>query len=203
MALKEIIINTRNKINPLKHWNNAVWLYNWVVAEPDTAHCVLLAFIPIVARDVPLAKPDGFKWVKLDEQFISVLTSIPELGRILQMAYLTEDSLRKIVGSAIFSKDSSPPLSFTKRIECKVSSMQKESQTLQNDLTASHSSLIEHPQLRVGDLWGKEEEGVQNFHGESEPTTDGDFDSRAPLQFRRLYETHSSLGFQRRGFPLE
>lgn len=109
MALRGIIVNTSNKINPLRHWNNAVWFYQWLEVEPDTTHCILLAFIPIVTRDVPLAKLDGFKWVKLEGTFTLALTVTPELGRILAMRHVTENTLRLIVGDAIFSKDSSPP----------------------------------------------------------------------------------------------
>lgn len=97
MALWGIIVNTRNKINPLKHWNNAVWFYLWLIVEPDTAHCILLAFIPIVPKDVSLAKPNGYKWVKLEEIFTS-----PELGRVIGMRLVTEGTLWLIVRCDLF-----------------------------------------------------------------------------------------------------
>lgn len=109
MVLGELIVNTSNKINPLKHWNNAVWLYQWVTVDPSTAHCVLLAFIPIVQQNIPLAKPHNFRWVKLDDTFTTALTVMPKLGRIVCMNGLTETSLRQVVGDSIFAKDLSPP----------------------------------------------------------------------------------------------
>lgn len=95
-------------MNPLTHWNNAIWLYQWLNTEPDTAHCILMAFIPIVARNVPLAKPENFKWVKLKKSLTDALTVMPELGRIVAVNFLTEFTLRQILGDSVYSKDASP-----------------------------------------------------------------------------------------------
>jgi len=108
MALRGIIVNTQNKVNPLKHWNHAVWFYQWIPTEFNMAHCVLLAFISIVQRTVPLAKPDIFKWIKLEETMNSTLSYAPEMGHITRLTHIMESILSQIVGESIFAKDASP-----------------------------------------------------------------------------------------------
>lgn len=105
MALGGIIVDTNDKINPLKHGNNAIWRYQWISVDTNQDYCVLMAFIPIVPRDVPLAKPENLKWVKLEESFISSLPTSHELGRIECMQSSTGATLRKVLGDSIFSRD--------------------------------------------------------------------------------------------------
>jgi hypothetical protein len=115
MALRGLIVNTNNRINPLKQWRDVVWLYQWISTDADTTHCAILAFVPITPKDVPLAKPDDYTWVKLDDFYMETLTSCPEMERLLWTPSAHEGILRRVLGESIYAKETSPTPPRTKK----------------------------------------------------------------------------------------
>jgi exonuclease III len=110
MVLRGLIVNTKNRISSFKEWHDAVWFYQWIRADAQNAHLVLLAFIPVVPKNVPLQHPDDYTWIKLEERFSTALQSSPQLGRILFTMETSEAQIQKLMRGAIYSKEVSPPL---------------------------------------------------------------------------------------------
>jgi hypothetical protein len=104
MALRELIVNTKNK-----EWHDAIWFYQWIKVDAQNSHLILLTYIPVVPKNVPFQHPNDYTWVKLDERFSSALQSCLQLDRILFMMGTTEAQIRRVVGEAIYAKETSPP----------------------------------------------------------------------------------------------
>lgn len=47
LALRKVIVNTYNKVNPLRKWTDAAWLYKSIKADEENNHYVCLAFIGV------------------------------------------------------------------------------------------------------------------------------------------------------------
>jgi hypothetical protein len=69
----------------------------------------------VTPKDIPLARPEDYEWVKLESSFITTLTSSPELGRLMWTMNTPEVILRKLLGDAIYSNDTSPPPRLAKK----------------------------------------------------------------------------------------
>jgi hypothetical protein len=106
-ALCTIIVNTYNRVNPFKEWTNAIWYYQWVQENDTTTHCILMAFVLGVAKEIPLQSPARHIWTKLLEQLQTGLAVAAFMERALQITY-TEDEICRIVGTELFASDPSP-----------------------------------------------------------------------------------------------
>jgi len=60
LALRKVIVNTNNKMNPLKKWGDAPWLYKWIKIDDNNSHCVCLAFIGVQKDAIVMQKPDKY-----------------------------------------------------------------------------------------------------------------------------------------------
>jgi hypothetical protein len=114
VALRTIINNTRNRVNPLKDWRSAVWYYQWIHENEDTSHCILMAFIPGVVKDIPLQSPARHIWTKLPDELQTGLAAAAFMERTLQITYI-EGEIKKIVGAELYASNPSPLCPATKR----------------------------------------------------------------------------------------
>lgn len=164
-----------------------------MTAEPDLAHCVLLAFIPIVPKEVPLAKPDGFKWMKLDDTFTAALTVTPELnwGGLWHCGMP-----QKMFFGRLWVTQSSPQnphlLLATRNPRPKASFRQRKARNRLDDCPPARVGISKYQEPRPRYLRGAKSEGVQGFCSKSQSSTIGYSYPRASFRNGGLYAAHTS-----------
>ena len=117
LALRKVIINTNNKVNPLKYWKDAMWFYRWIKVDNDNCHCVILAFIPVQLDSIPVHKPELYFAKPLDMSMQQLLTASGKLGKIVKIIGASEDQLHSIIGDELFEGDPSPARPATKKFK--------------------------------------------------------------------------------------
>lgn len=116
LALRKIIVNTHNQHNPLRVWESACWHYRWIKEETsNSAHCVIFAFIPIIANSITLQRPDNFRWILAPPVTNEILLEKIEMGQILGVEELPMHEIYLFGGKDLFEQDPSPPRPAAKR----------------------------------------------------------------------------------------
>lgn len=115
LALRKTIVNTLNRQNPLRVWENAAWHYKWLEESPVTSHCVILALIPIIADAITLQRPEHFQWILAPRALKAIILEKTSLGEISKAKEVPWEEIYHIIGKEICEQDPSPARPVAKR----------------------------------------------------------------------------------------
>ena len=108
LALRTIVINTHNKVNPLRLWGNAAWFYSWTQEDSSNSHCTLMGFIPVVAQEIPLQRPGRHLWTILSDEMQTTIAVTANMGRLLWLQGQSDSAIKDIVGPELYESECSP-----------------------------------------------------------------------------------------------
>jgi hypothetical protein len=88
----------------MKHWEDAMWYYRWIEDGTGISHCVIMVFILAIGKEVPLQKPERYRWEPVYDEIRNLLMETDVLGELhriedplaLMMKILMGDNLFKV-----------------------------------------------------------------------------------------------------------
>lgn len=107
LALRPLISNKNNLHNPMKLWNDAVWFFRWMEDHLGMHHCVLLACIPVPAKDLVLQRPGDYEWQTIHPRIQNFLGT-HDLGQLIEINEGMEFMIQQMVGDDLMALDPSP-----------------------------------------------------------------------------------------------
>lgn len=115
LVLRGVIVNTNNRINPLREWADACWFYKWLQEDTETCHCLIFCFVPVKEGVVTLQWLDRYFWKVLEKDLGSVLNITSQLGQFVKLPSLSLEVIQRLVGDELYDSNSSPARPIAKR----------------------------------------------------------------------------------------
>lgn len=142
MALRGVIVNTNNKVNPLREWKDANWFYKWIQEDTETCHCIVFCFIPVKEGTVTLQRPDKYFWKILEKDLGSLFNVANQFGQLVKLPSLSVEAMQRLIGDDLYDSNSSHvrPTAKCLRGSMEVNGTEREGQQCDPPLTESHIS---------------------------------------------------------------
>jgi hypothetical protein len=109
LALRKIVLNTYNQHNPMKHWEDAMWYYRWIEDGTRVSHCVIMVFIPAIGKEVPLQKPERYRWELVYDEIRNLLMETDVLRELHKIEDPMALMMKILLGNNLFEVEL-PPL---------------------------------------------------------------------------------------------
>lgn len=108
LSLRKVIVNKQNQYNPIRQWKDATWYFKWLEDDKGNGHCVIIPFVAIITRDLPLQKPERHKWQHVPPALKSHLMTTAERGKLLPFPDSLMGDFTSLLGDHLFGIDPSP-----------------------------------------------------------------------------------------------